>query len=283
MFETVTVDEAISRGRKMITLPVSVIILGIAGLSIYLSTENYISGVTAILGVVLAIGLSWLYWSITITKWRLWAFDNVRNVHELQQKAQQAQLLWSEGSLFERSEIRTTTQKQKWNELQEKFNLKDVYQEDHALPDETVIRYSRANLAINIVMGAAMIGVGIYFFIKSGSFIAYIFDAAGLFILIVGIRKALDKLPQVILNAKGIETEKDGFFPWSDISNEQVIKRQEGKTSITYLEFDDSYGTTKQVNIDELDINRKTLEDMLHTYRIRSEKKSKPVNETVID
>jgi hypothetical protein len=85
------------------------------------------------------------------------------------------------------------------------------------------------------------------------------------------------------LNTKGIETENDGFFPWSDISSDQVIRRQQGKSSVIYLEFDDSYGTTKQVNIDELDVNRKALEDMLHTYRIRSGKKNNPVSETVID
>jgi hypothetical protein len=283
MFETVTVDQAISRGRRMITFPIMFILLGVIGVSVWLSSIGVIPGIGIVGGIILAIALTWFYWSITITKWRLWAFDNVRNVHELQQKAEQAQLIWPDGGFFERSEIRNTDQKQKWDELREKFNVKDVYQEDHTLPDETVIRYSRANLGINILFGVAMIGVAIYFFIKSGSLIAWVFAVGGLFILIVSIRKVLDKSPQLILNTKGIETENDGFFPWSDISSDQVIRRQQGKSSVIYLEFDDSYGTTKQVNIDELDVNRKALEDMLHTYRIRSGKKNNPVSETVID
>jgi hypothetical protein len=49
-----------------------------------------------------------------ITKWRLWAFENVRNVHELKERAVQAKLIWPDHSIFEKMEIRSASDKERW-------------------------------------------------------------------------------------------------------------------------------------------------------------------------
>jgi hypothetical protein len=45
-----------------------------------------------------------------ITKWRVWAFENVRNVHELKKRAIQEKLISADSSIFEKTEIRTERQ-----------------------------------------------------------------------------------------------------------------------------------------------------------------------------
>ena len=83
MNEIVTVDEAIAKGHRMVNYPVFVIMIGISGLTLYLGSQNFIPEWCIPVGFILSFGLAWLWWSIMITRWRLWAFDNVRNVHEL--------------------------------------------------------------------------------------------------------------------------------------------------------------------------------------------------------
>lgn len=111
MFETVTVDEAISKGKRMINYPGFSIMLIILGLCFYLGIEKIWPFWIVPVGFVLAFVVAWLYWSIMITKWRLWAFNNVRNVHELKRRAIQEKLIWPDHSIFEKTEIRNPTDK----------------------------------------------------------------------------------------------------------------------------------------------------------------------------
>jgi hypothetical protein len=107
----VTVDEAIERGHRLITYPVVGLLLGPTGLGVYLALAQRMPPWTMAAGFVLGCGLGWLYWSVMITKWRLWAFGHVRNVHELKKRAVQEQLIQADGSLVEKTEIRTARDK----------------------------------------------------------------------------------------------------------------------------------------------------------------------------
>lgn len=143
MFETVTVDEALSKGRKSINTPVLIIMFGLIVLSVYLVTALHISGWFAAVGILFAFVIAWLYWSFAITKWRLWAFENVRNVHELKNRAVKEKLIWPDGSFWERTEIRSADEKQRLLNLQGKFNSPDIFNDDHAVTNETVVYYSK--------------------------------------------------------------------------------------------------------------------------------------------
>lgn len=102
MNKGVTVDEAISKGHRMVNYPVFIIIIGVIGLTIYLVLQKIIPTWCFPVGFILAFGFAWLMWSIMITKWRLWAFDNVRNVHELKKRAIQEKLIWADNSILKR-------------------------------------------------------------------------------------------------------------------------------------------------------------------------------------
>ena len=87
MKREISVNDAIKRGQLIVNLPVFIFLFGFPILSWYLSNQNIIPE----WGIIVAVGcgflFSWLIWSYMITKWRIWAFENVRNVHELKKKA----------------------------------------------------------------------------------------------------------------------------------------------------------------------------------------------------
>jgi hypothetical protein len=88
-------------------------------------TQAHVSFV--VIAAVLGFIMPWFYWSLAITHWRLWAFENVRNVHELKNRAIKKKLIWKDGSFFETTEIRTALQKDHWIRLLEKFNKQDIF------------------------------------------------------------------------------------------------------------------------------------------------------------
>jgi hypothetical protein len=100
VYETVTVDEAIAKAQRTINLPVILFIIGGIGGTVYVASQKILPYWVIPIGIVLAIGLGWLYWSFMIPKWKVWAFENVRNVHELQKRAVREKLIWAEGSFW---------------------------------------------------------------------------------------------------------------------------------------------------------------------------------------
>lgn len=78
---------------------------------------------------IIAIVVSWLYWSVMITKWRIWAFNQV---HEddwimLRELAVDYKLIWEAGSFFEGTEIRNEKEKLEVNEINDRlFELEQV-------------------------------------------------------------------------------------------------------------------------------------------------------------
>lgn len=47
----------------------------------------------------------WLVWSIQIPRWRLWAYRLVDDIGELKRQAIDKQIIWPDGSFFEKTEI----------------------------------------------------------------------------------------------------------------------------------------------------------------------------------
>jgi hypothetical protein len=167
MFETVSVDDALARGKRTVTMPAILVLVVTLGLSMFAAIALNIPDLTGWLiggGFILSFVLSWLWWSINITKWRLWAFDNVRNVHELKKRASREQLIWKDGNFFEKTEIRSAADKDKWAALQDKFNIPDVFIDDYTVPAETRVYYSKVMIVLGIAFGFACMGVSIYFF-----------------------------------------------------------------------------------------------------------------------
>jgi hypothetical protein len=274
MNETVTVDEAISKGQRMVNYPVMIIMFGTIGLTLYLGIQKIIPTWGFPVGFVLAFGLAWLWWSFMITKWRLWAFDNVRNVHELKKRAIQEKLIWADNSIFEKTEIQNASDKEKLTTLQNKFRQEDLFQDDLTIANETVIYYSKGKNFIEMAVMLGCLGVGVYLLLKTDSYIlGSILSIVGAYFGFKEYKEATNTEPQIIINDKGIKTISTDFYNWSAIENEEVISESSGKYTHYYLTYDHPNGA-EHLQIDDYDTDQRSLNKLLILYRGRNMKKT---------
>lgn len=272
MFETVTVDQAIAKGQRMANYPIFGIVGGMLVLTSYLLAQKFIPVWGFLMGFVIAFGLSWLWWSFMITKWRLWAFENVRNVHELRRRAIREKLIWKDGHFFEKTEIRSASDRAKWDSLQEKFKREDLFQDDLTIASETIIYYSRSRSLFAMAISLLPLGVGIYMGVGTDKFVL------GAIVAIIGAysgfksyKMASNTKAQIIISNKGIETVSTQFFPWDEVENEEVSSEGSGSDARFYLKYDHPYGSERLL-IDEYDTDQRKLTSLLILYRGRFEK-----------
>lgn len=277
MYEATTVTEAIDRGRRMINYPVGIIQFTVIIGSIFVVIFFNLPGWLVPVGILIGFIASWLYWSFVITQWRIWAFENVRNVHELKQRAIKEKLIWKDGSIFGKTEIRTAADKEKLQSLESKFLQNDVFVDDSSVPDETVVYYSKTKNFLQMgIMLIAMFG-GIYLLAVSANYLAGgLLTAFGAFFSIKEYLQATNTTPQIILNSRGIETVSTPFYEWKDITDDEAVARRTGKSTNHYLNYNYPNGS-EQLKIDDYEISQRELDNLLRVYRGRyNNKKPSP-------
>jgi hypothetical protein len=104
----ISIKKAIRVGQIAVNIPIQIffvisILIGFKMVSISLWLLP--------LSILAFFTLPWLYWSFAITKWRIWAFSNVDDICKLASEAVTNQLIWAQGSIFEKTEIRTKKEK----------------------------------------------------------------------------------------------------------------------------------------------------------------------------
>lgn len=269
MFETVTVDEAIARGKRMLTYPSLAIFFWGWAIFFFLGVKTLVPFWFSLAGFVPAGLLAWLYWSVTVTRWRLWAFENVRNVHELQKRAIKKQLLAKDGKFIQKTEIWTDDQKAKWELLQDKFKLDDVFTDDYAVPAETIIHYSKTKALFAFIFGLVFLAGSGWLLTQDDSRFAAV---AGLFIgglmFILGLRHYLNRQPQIILSNDGVQLANTPFYNWAQVTGEDTELVRRGKSSTMYLKYNCPEGE-KRVEINELEQSSSAIENLLRVYRGR--------------
>lgn len=275
MRQQITVDKAIKRGHLIVNIPVFIAIIGCPALALYLSKQNLIPGWGIGIAFLIGFVLAWLIWSFMITKWRIWAFENVRNVHELKKRAIQEKLIWNDGNIFEKTEIRNGEDKSKLKQLEKKFEQEDEYREDYSLPPKMEIHYSKiynyAELGVSILI---TIG-GVYFFFQGTAMnyiLGVILTCIGIYNSIKQSQKAFNNEPQIIIDSKGIQTNNVEFKNWSNIESEEVIQEGYGKSAKSYLTYLYDKDEFEKIEIDSMNVTHRELENIIRTYRIRNNK-----------
>ena len=198
MQDPVSVDEAIKKVIYTVNLPALLIFM--TGLIVsFAMAFIFFRPYEMIIGMVISFVLATAYRAITAAKWRNWAFDKVRNVHELHERALSEKLLYPTNRPgFGVINYNSESQKKHWEKLQAKFQQLDIFIDDRSVPAETVIRYSLLKYSIWIIMFVLMTIFGIYLS-TLGHMISYII---GIPLIIIGIvntyrriRKMLSREP----------------------------------------------------------------------------------------
>lgn len=116
MKEELSITKVINKGHIMVNLPVFVTIVGLPSLLHFFDLDKKIVLIGALIGIIIA----WFIWSIMVTKWKIWAFERVENVEELKSRAIDEKLIWPDGHIFERTEIRSKSDKLKLEKLEKR-------------------------------------------------------------------------------------------------------------------------------------------------------------------
>lgn len=222
-------------------------------------------------GISLGLLAPWILWSVRITKWKVWAFSCVRNVHELKKRAIKEKLMWNDNSFFNKTEIWNPADKEQWTMLQGKFDQKDefIFEDDVAVPAETIIYYSKKSNLIEMVVMIAMFGVGIYFIMDDEYLLGGGLAVIGAFMAFREYRQATNTTPQIILNKEGIQTISTEFVGWTNIEDEDVEQEHTRNTTTTYLRYNYP-GGSENLKIDDYEIGPTELKRLLKIYKGRN-------------
>lgn len=270
--DPITVEQAIKKGNRSITYPTLFIFFGLVILTLVLGLQDGIPVWVYPFGFVLSFTFAWIYWSVRITKWKVWAFDHVRNVHELHKRAIEANLIYNEHSVLNKTEIWSTEDKLKWNALQIKFETKDefVVEDDFTIPQETIIFYSKGKNYVEMLFMICFAGLGLFLLFLTDSWIlGLIFSILGAYLSYKEFKQATNTDPQIILNEHGIQTVSTQIIKWSEIENEDVVIHGSGQHVQHYLTYDYPHGS-EFLAIDDFEINYLELRRLLKIYKSRS-------------
>jgi hypothetical protein len=280
--ESVTVDEAIKKGRKQLSYtPVFIlfVLLAISMVGVYLIENDTIwMPIWGFSSFGCAFVLPLVYYFIMLPRWRIWAFSNVRNVHELKDRAKLANIYPKDGSFLWRLEIKNATQKAQLAELGNKFEQPDVFIDDLSIPFETQYAYSQVLNFFYLLFTISGIVCFVVFLNGGEIFISLLLFAGCIFLGRMTYKRYKQKEPVLIISNDGITVNNDGliskdegFYPWKDVTNERVFWVSAGRASKYVFAFDAS-GVSKKMDLRELTgLSSYKIDHVLRTYRGRYE------------
>ncbi len=110
MNDKISVSKAILIGLLVVNGPVFIFLCGplfafgkLVDEGIVSRSYNWVGLPIFLAGFVFA----WLWWSLTIARWRVWAYERVDDIHALKKSAVNVGLTWPDGHVFSRTEVKT--------------------------------------------------------------------------------------------------------------------------------------------------------------------------------
>lgn len=167
MNNNVTVDDAIKRATWYITIPFIFIFIVSFAISTIILLYLKIDDWRFLLCLIPTFGFSILWVKYAKIKWQFWAFENVRNVHELEKRAFEENIIDKYDILYYHSEKFEIKHKQRLDRIRKKFELEDVFHDDISIPFETIIYYSKSKNLSSLVICVIFLIFFTYVFIKS--------------------------------------------------------------------------------------------------------------------
>jgi hypothetical protein len=287
--KNISVREAICKGRQMLLLPRILLALGLFFFMFMGGVFFIIMDIATprMVNFAYKFGLFWLitfipfvilpywFWSKRTTCWKLWAFENVNNVHELSRVAHRAALFANYGSFWDKITLQTKSEREQWANLQIKFERADVFEDDVDVPTKTVIYFTTTGRLLLILFYLGIGALGLQFTIgafypgshKWVALISISLMAWMLYLIFIMIKDIVDHRPQIILDNKGVETVKGGFNSWNAISNIRVTPGSKHDVG-SILRYQHPNGMVK-LDIAYYSISHDMLDHLLRIYRGR--------------
>ncbi|MEO6521661.1 MAG: hypothetical protein ABIN91_08285 [Mucilaginibacter sp.] len=146
----------------------------------------------------------------------------------------------------------------------------ELFIDDPLIPPETRIYYSQKEaviwLAISIINLAGVIYAA---FTDDNSYLALVIIwPVFSYVLFSSGKSLVNRRPQIILNANGIQSGKLPFYFWNEIKNEEVVIRI-GKGPAYFLKYYNPSGVN-ELHLNVLAIDHRKLEKLLIIYRGRN-------------
>jgi len=69
--------------------------------------------------VISGLPVAWAWWSFSVPRWRLWAYERVENIPRLKKRAVQVGLVWPDGHFFARTEFKSAAHAAKEKALEQ--------------------------------------------------------------------------------------------------------------------------------------------------------------------
>ena len=269
----VTVDAAIKKGRvQLFWVPLFIMLIIIILMSLGLAFAENGSDwvlVCGIGGFFLIFLLPFLYYFIMLPRWRIWAFTNVRNVHELKQRARLGQIVPKEDSFLWRFEIKSAEQADMLRNLEERFLQADIFEDDYSIPYQTDYSYSQSDKFVFIFFTLAGFAGAIVLFTMHQVFTGLIVLAGAVGFGVLAYKRFNITGPVLSISNEGITSLENGFHAWSNITNEQVFWVSAGEASYYALSYETN-GQTIKLSLKELTgLSSYKVDHVLRTYRGR--------------
>lgn len=113
------ISKIINRGLITVYGPLISFVMVCSFASYWIASDLLKSDIVNIIVAItlfISILVGWTWWSYKIVKWKYWAFSQltVEDSYELYSKAIEVGLIWPTGSIFNKTEIWTKDDKNKW-------------------------------------------------------------------------------------------------------------------------------------------------------------------------
>ena len=172
-------------------------------------------------GFIAAIIFSFLIWGFTSVQWKIWAYTHVRNIHELQRRAVNENLIWKDSSFFNRFEIKSADQRIALKKLEARFDEPDELHDDVNVANSSYFYISKKKMYIKLVAGILVLAFGVYLYFNAHTpkekFIVYAAPVVATLLIFQAYKGFTNKKPILILDEEGIRLQKRGLMPWQDI------------------------------------------------------------------
>lgn len=236
MEKYLSINEVLKKGQFIVNVPAIAILVIVPVLSVFLSpivfAREYIAiGICA--GMILGFILAWLWWSYTIVKWRIWAFKSTKKSdwNSLKERAIIQKLIWYDGSIFEKTEIRSKEDHLKIQKINSEIeqiesdttnedSSLDKIKDDPEIPAKIEYTYKRSERILSVFIPIILLVIGSY--LISIDRIIFGILSIGLAFYLTDLNKIKDiwiKEIQFSISEEGFYIKKFkqlGFVKWSN-------------------------------------------------------------------